>query len=65
MNCSECRDDFAAYQEGLLEPEAESRTTVAPGRMPGLPGGIRRDEVSGGPSDAQGLARRVFPWKAG
>ena len=25
MNCSECRDDFAAYQEGLLNPEAESR----------------------------------------
>ena len=25
MNCSECRDDFAAYQEGLLESEAESR----------------------------------------
>jgi hypothetical protein len=25
MNCSECRDDFAAYQEGLLDPGAESR----------------------------------------
>ena len=25
MNCSECKDDFAAYQEGLLESEAESR----------------------------------------
>ncbi|MGA2797066.1 MAG: hypothetical protein ABSE63_05785 [Thermoguttaceae bacterium] len=28
MNCQECRDDFAACQEGLLEPEAESRTTA-------------------------------------
>jgi hypothetical protein len=25
MNCSECRDDFAAYQEGLLDPAAENR----------------------------------------
>jgi hypothetical protein len=25
MNCQECRDDFAAYQEGLLESEAEIR----------------------------------------
>jgi hypothetical protein len=28
MNCSECRDDFAAYEEGLLDPAAESRTTA-------------------------------------
>lgn len=28
MNCLECRDDFAAYLEGLLDPEAESRTTA-------------------------------------
>jgi outer membrane lipoprotein-sorting protein len=28
MNCSECRDDFAAYQEGLLDTEAQSRTTA-------------------------------------
>jgi outer membrane lipoprotein-sorting protein len=28
MNCNQYRDDFAAYQEGLLEPEAESRTSA-------------------------------------
>ena len=27
MNCSECKDDFAAYIEGLLDPAVESRIT--------------------------------------
>jgi outer membrane lipoprotein-sorting protein len=28
MNCSQCREDFAAYQEGLLVPESQSQITA-------------------------------------
>ncbi len=53
MNCSECSDDFAAYQEGLLDARRKP-DQVALGRLPGLPGRIRPGAASCGPSDVHG-----------
>ncbi len=63
MNCSECRDDFAAYLEGLLDPEAESRTTSHLAECPACRAEFDQMQRLVVRLTRTGLVRPGFRWK--